>query len=73
MHFATLNNNIIIKSIQKFCFIDSLPCFAQVPVAGEDNEPDAEEGQHHEGGEEGDEEAGDQGALHMGHTLHGQL
>ena len=51
----------------------TLPCFAQVPVASEDNEPHTEEAQHHEGGEEGDEEAGDQGALHMRHTLCGQL
>ena len=38
-----------------------------MPVASKDNEPHTEEAEHQEGGEEGDEEAGDQGALHMGH------
>ena len=45
-----------------------MPCFAQVSVASENNEPEAEEAQHCQGGEEGDDQAGDQGALHMGHT-----
>ena len=45
-----------------------MPCFAQVPVASEYNEPQAEEAQHCQGGEEGDYQAGDQGSLHMGHT-----
>ena len=45
-----------------------MPCFAQVSVASDNNEPEAEEAQHCQGGEEGDDQAGDQGALHMGHT-----
>lgn len=46
-----------------------MPCFAQVPVAGEDSEPDTEEAQHGQGGQEGDDQAGDQGALNIGHSV----
>ena len=46
-----------------------MPCFAQVPVAGEDSEPDTEEAQHGHGGKEGDDQAGDQGALNIRHSV----
>ena len=36
-----------------------MPCFAQVPVASEYNEPQAEEAQHCQGREEGDDQAGE--------------
>lgn len=69
LELRELSESNLITDNSLSCFKSVMPCFSQVPVAGEDSEPDAEEAQHGQGGQEGDDQAGDRGALNIRHLV----